>query len=40
MTTPNGGETLTPGSVYSVGWSLPSGWQPDHADVYLSVNGG
>jgi hypothetical protein len=40
VTTPNGGETLTPGSVYSVGWNVPTGWLPDHADVYLSVNGG
>jgi hypothetical protein len=40
VTSPNGGETLTPGSAYSIGWNVPVGWQPDHADLYLSVNGG
>lgn len=40
VTAPDGGERLAPGSSTQIHWSLPSGWQPHHADVYLSVNGG
>jgi hypothetical protein len=32
--------TVVAGATYNVRWSLPTDWNPHHADVYLSINGG
>lgn len=40
VVTPNGGEVLTAGTTREIQWSVPAGWTPSHADVYVSLNGG
>jgi hypothetical protein len=40
VTSPNGGELLSPGSTTAIHWNVPESWPVDHADVYWSFNGG
>ncbi|HET9253129.1 MAG TPA: hypothetical protein VFP58_13535, partial [Candidatus Eisenbacteria bacterium] len=40
LTAPNGGETLPAGSVFTVRWEDPQGWNVDRADLVVSLDGG